>query len=361
MKQKLLVLLFILCFQFLTAQPPTGYYNSATGSGYTLKTQLKNIISNGHVDRGYGALYDAYEKTDTDAFYENDNTVLDMYSENPSGTDPYNYSHGSRKCGNYNSENDCYNREHIFPQGFFNSRTPMRTDVHHVVPSDGSVNGRRSNYPFGEISNPTHTSQNGSKVGVNTFESVSKIVFEPLDEFKGDIARMLFYFATRYEDEVTSNEWDNPNSSESNPLNGTNNQVYESWYIRLLYKWHINDPVNQREIVRNNESYNFQGNRNPFIDNPEYVSEIWGSVLATETISLTTIKLYPNPTNGNIIYVDLDKKAKIEIFNVLGKRIITTTLSKNEKEINITNLSKGIYLVKINIEGRVATRKLVHN
>ena len=118
------------------AQIPPGYYNSATGNGYTLKTQLKSIISNGHIDQGYSALYDAYVLSDNDSFYENDNTVLDMYSENPSGSDSYNYNHNDRTCGNYNSENDCYNREHIFPQGFFNEQLPMRTDIHHVVRSE---------------------------------------------------------------------------------------------------------------------------------------------------------------------------------------------------------------------------------
>ena len=160
----------------IQAQIPSGYYNSATGSGYTLKSQLKTIISNGHEDQGYGALYDAYVTSDNDTFYENDNTVLDMYSENPTGTDSYNYTHNNNNCGNYNSENDCYNREHIFPQGFFESQVPMKTDIHHVVPSDGYVNSKRSNYPFGEVSNATWTSNNGSKVGQNTYGSYSGVV-----------------------------------------------------------------------------------------------------------------------------------------------------------------------------------------
>ena len=249
--KKLLVLstLFITISGF--SQIPNGYYNNATGSGYTLKTQLKTIITNGHVDQGYGALYNAYITSDNDSFYENDNTVLDMYSENPAGADSYNYSHNGRTCGNYNSENDCYNREHIFPQGFFNSQVPMRTDIHHIVPSDGYVNGIRGSFPFGEVSTPDHTTNNGSKRGPNTFDTHSGTVFEPIDEFKGDIARMLLYFATRYEDEVTDNTWDSHDASTNNPLNGTNDQVFEDWYIKLLYKWHTDDPVSQREITRN--------------------------------------------------------------------------------------------------------------
>ncbi|KOY52907.1 endonuclease [Polaribacter dokdonensis] len=359
MRKKLFLPLFLMAASLCIGQAPAGYYSSATGSGYTLKTQLKNIISNGHIDQGYGALYNAYETSDTDSFYENDNTVLDMYSENPSGSDPYNYTHGDRKCGNYNSENDCYNREHIFPQGFFNSQSPMRTDIHHVVPSDGSVNGRRSNYPFGEVNNATHTSLNGSKVGNNNVFGYTGIVFEPLDEFKGDIARMLFYFATRYEDDVTDSSWDDPNDSSNNPLNGTNNQVYEEWYIQLLYKWHLEDPVSQREIVRNNEAYDFQGNRNPFIDHPEYVSEIWSSVLSNETFSATDFKMYPNPNTNGTLYFKTTTALSVRVFNVLGKVVASQEIDVDSNNLDISLLPKGVYLVKVNSGSSSITKKLI--
>lgn len=366
MKQKLPLLACLLLFITGFSQIPTGYYNSATGSGYALKTQLKSIITNGHVDQGYSALYTAYQTSDTDSFYENDNTVLDMYSENPSGADAYNYQHNTRNCGNYNSENDCYNREHIFPQGFFNSQTPMRTDIHHVVPSDGFVNGKRGSFPFGEVSNPSWTSTNGSKVGSNTFNTFTGTVFEPLDEFKGDIARMLLYFATRYEDDVTSNTWDDPNASASNPLNGTNNQVYEDWYIKLLYKWHTNDPVSQREIVRNNEAYKFQGNRNPFIDHPEYVAQIWGSVLSTNTFfELNNIKIYPNPSSTNSVTIAKPNQVNltsITLFSILGSKIIE---EKNphfrNNKLRIQNIKSGIYLLKISSENSIITKKVIIN
>ena len=96
MLKNIFSILLLLVGIHIHAQIPSGYYNSATGSGYTLKSQLKTIISNGHVDQGYGALYNAYVTSDNDTFYENDNTVLDMYSENPTGTDSYNYTHNDR-------------------------------------------------------------------------------------------------------------------------------------------------------------------------------------------------------------------------------------------------------------------------
>ncbi|GAA3516266.1 hypothetical protein GCM10022393_32860 [Aquimarina addita] len=285
-------LLFITlgAYYFGFSQIPTDYYDSADGlSGFSLKTELKNIISNGHIDQGYGALYTAYLTTDNDNYYEMDNTVLDMYSENPAGADSYSYAHDTNggtdpgdACGStgFSAEGDCYNREHLFPQGFFDSASPMRSDVHHVVPSDGEVNGGRSNFPFGIVATATETFTNGSKVGTNGYPGYVGTVFEPIDEFKGDIARCLLYFATRYEDEALeaavdgSGEWD-PHTAENNPMDGSTAEFYESWFINLLISWHNADPVSQRELDRNEAAYNFQGNANPFISHPEYVEMIW--------------------------------------------------------------------------------------
>ena len=306
-----LLLTFIITIGY--AQVPTGYYDSATGTGYVLKTQLFKII-NGANDglateytmtnhtgsSSYNALYTAYQTTDTDNLYENDNTVLDMYSENPSSADPYNFAHNSDKCGGYTSEGDCYNREHLYPQGFFNEKYPMRADVHFVVPTDGKVNNVRNNYPFGEVSSPTITSQNGSKLGPNTFPGHSGTVFEPIDEFKGDIARMMLYFATRYEDKVTSSGWDNPNSVNNDPRDGSTNRVYEQWFINLLISWHNADQVSPREIARNNACFTYQNNRNPFVDHPEWVGNIWAGTSDTEAPTAPTSLVASNPTASTI-------------------------------------------------------------
>ncbi|APY11742.1 endonuclease I [Seonamhaeicola sp. S2-3] len=302
--------LFSLLLSFFSfSQIPSNYYDSADGlSGYALKTELKNIVTNGHTwdsnaSTAYDNLYTAYLTTHTDNYYENDGTVLDFYSENPTASatnnDSYNYTHGDRQCGSYNSENDCYNREHLFPQGFFDEQLPMIADVHHVIPTDGYVNNRRSNYPFGEVSNATWTSNNGSKVGPNTFGSYSGTVFEPIDEFKGDIARALLYFAVRYEDNWDDSGWSDPETT-NNPLNGTSNQFYEDWYIDLLLDWHANDPVVQAEIDRNNAAYNFQGNANPFVDYPEFAEMIWNSAADNEAPSAPTNLVASNPTDNSI-------------------------------------------------------------
>ncbi|MEN2398597.1 endonuclease [Flavobacterium sp. MC2016-06] len=272
--------LFLLVFTVSFAQIPSGYYNTATGTGYTLKTQLYNIIK-GHTDNGYAGLYTTYQTSDVDNFYENDGTVLDMYSENPSGTDPYNYSTGAtQRCGNYSVEGDCYNREHIIPQSVFNEASPMVADAHFITPTDGKVNGMRSNYPHGTVSSATYTSQNGSKLGSSGVSGYTGTVFEPINAFKGDIARMYFYFATRYENTVAGYSYA--------MFNGTSNQVFTTAFLNMLLAWNTQDPVSAREIARNNAVYARQGNRNPYIDHPEYVAQIWGGTSSSDTQVPTT-------------------------------------------------------------------------
>jgi endonuclease I/chitodextrinase len=205
-----------------------------------------------------------------------------MYSENPTGTDTYTYRHGVKKCGNYSVEGDCYNREHIIPQSFFNSRAPMVSDIHHIRPTDGKVNGMRSNYPFGKVSNASYTSKNGGKVGPNIASGYGGTVFEPIDEFKGDIARMVFYFVTRYESQLSG-------FSTGNMLGGSAYPGLQTWERDLLITWSEQDPVSPTEIERNNASYVFQKNRNPFIDYPEWVQLIWGTqVIDTQSPSTPT-------------------------------------------------------------------------
>jgi len=257
------------------AQIPSGYYNTATGTGYTLKTQLYNIIK-GHTDNGYAGLYTTYQTSDVDNFYENDGTVLDMYSENPSGTDPYNYSTGTtQRCGSYSVEGDCYNREHIIPQSVFNEQSPMVADAHFITPTDGKVNGIRSNYPHGTVASATYTSQNGGKLGSSSVSGYSGTVFEPVNAFKGDIARMYFYFATRYENTVSGYSYA--------MFDGSSNKVFTTAFLNVLLAWNAQDPVSAREIARNNAIYTRQNNRNPYIDHPEYVNQIWGGTPSGDT------------------------------------------------------------------------------
>ncbi len=357
---KIFTLSALLFAATVLAQIPAGYYNNATGTGYTLKTQLYNIIK-GHTDKGYDGLYTTYLTSDRDHFYENDNTVLDMYSENPTGSDPYNFSPtNADQCGNYSHEGDCYNREHIIPQSVFNSAAPMHNDAHFITPTDGKVNGMRSNYPFGMVGNATFVSQNGSKLGPNLNSGYSAgysaTVFEPIDEFKGDIARMYFYFATRYENVVSNYNYA--------MFNHTANQVFTPTFLEILKHWNAQDPVSAREIERNNAIYSRQGNRNPYIDHPEYVEMIWGAMLSTSSFDLTAnIVVFPNPTNDHKINIQsAETLEEIELISVNGQILqqIKNPTSQNNV-YTLENLPNGFYFLRLKSGIESAVRRIVVN
>lgn len=315
-------LLFVITASF--AQIPSGYYNTATGTGYTLKTQLYNIIKD-HTNNGYAGLYTTYLTSDVDNFYENDGTILDMYSENPSGTDPYTYTTGTtQRCGTYSVEGDCYNREHIIPQSVFNEQSPMVADAHFITPTDGKVNGIRSNYPHGTVNSVTYTSQNGSKLGSSSVSGYSGTVFEPVNAFKGDIARMYFYFATRYENTV---------SGYSYPMfDGSGNKVFTTAFLNVLLAWHAQDPVSAREIARNNAIYARQNNRNPYIDHPEYVNQIWGGTPpsgdtqapSTPTSLASTSK---TATSITVTWTGSTDNVGVTGYDVYANSVLKTTVS----------------------------------
>ena len=290
MKQKLLILALLFSV-YSFAQIPAGYYSAATGTGYTLKTQLYTIIK-GHTDKGYAGLWTTYATSDRDNQYENDNTIIDMYSENPTGVDPYKYTYGTNQCGTYSVEGNCYNREHIIPQSVFNSLAPMVSDAHFITPTDGKVNGQRSNYPQGTVATATWTSLNGSKLGSSSVSGYTGTVFEPINEFKGDIARMYFYFATRYENTVAGYPFA--------MFNGTSNQVFTTAFLNLLLTWNTQDPVSAREIARNNAIYARQNNRNPYIDHPEYVQAIWNPTADSQAPTTPTSLAITGTTTTSI-------------------------------------------------------------
>jgi len=288
------LLLFFALFLYLplTAQIPAGYYDNASGKqGEALKTALHTIIST-HDAISYSELWTAFSSTDK----RDDGYVWDMYSDVPGGTPAYEFTFNQDQCGNYQAEGDCYNREHSFPKSWFNDAMPMYTDLFHIYPTDGYVNGRRSNYPYGETDNPTYTSTNGSKLGSSSFPGYGGIVFEPIDSFKGDFARTYFYMVTCYENLLPG--W----SSEM--LDGSTYPAFTSWAVNLLLEWNDMDPVSKKERDRNNVIYNqFQHNRNPFIDHPEYAGMIWDQTASSIvfTSDPVTTAYYGTKYNYNVV------------------------------------------------------------
>lgn len=318
------------------AQIPTGYYDGTAGlTGSALKTKLSSIITNGHQDHGYDGLWTAYYTTDRDKYYEKDNTLLDMYSEKPASTDSYSFTLGSNQCGiggSYNSEGDCYNREHTIPQSSFNDASPMRNDLQHVLPTDGYVNNRRGTLAYGTVSSATWTSTNGSKIGPSSVANYSGTVFEPIDEFKGDFARIILYFATRYETQLSGFDF---------PMLGKSKfPGIESWALPMLLQWNQNDPVSQKERDRNDAAYAYQGNRNPFIDHSNWVNDIWGTPIAdTEAPSVPTNLTVTGSTSNTVSLTWTASTDNIGVsgYEVYVDNVLKTTLTTTSG--TITGLS----------------------
>ncbi|MEI2439875.1 endonuclease [Priestia megaterium] len=229
--------------------PVEDYYRTAAGkTGNTLKTELHNIIDH-HTELSYSAGWEALKKTDEDP--ANVNNVILLYT-----------GRSQAKSTNGGGVDD-WNREHVWAKshGDFGTAMGPGTDLHHLRPTDVSVNSTRGNLDF-DNGGTEHSEALG-----NYFDSDS---WEPRDEVKGDVARMLFYMAVRYEGDVS----DEPDLELNNTVN--NGTAPYHGKLSVLLQWNAQDPVDDRERRRNDIIYSdYQHNRNPFIDHPEWVNEIW--------------------------------------------------------------------------------------
>lgn len=345
MKKLLFALIFFFSASYLFAQIPNGYYTNAQNKkGYALRSALFNIIKN-HTVVSYAGLWTAFQTTDV----KPNGKVWDMYSDTPDQTPPYEFTFGSNQCGNYSGEGDCYNREHSVPASWFNDASPMYSDLFHLVPTDGYVNNRRSNYPFGDVGSASWTSQNGSKLGSSSVSGYSGTVFEPIDDYKGDFARALFYMSVCYMDK---------NLGQTTTSMYTNGSL-DSWAIAMLIQWHTLDPVSQKEINRNNAVYDEQGNRNPFIDYPELVGKIYGAdsvnlFLPTsiqESENITPRITFTNPTTTALnLYYNLDlieyQNITLDVYDLLGHKLKSIDVTSQPSQVDVSEFPKGVYIIQ---------------
>ena len=249
------LLLLVVC---ATAQKE--YYTSVDGikGGATLKTALHELIKNhkkisygSGEDKTWGAFYT------TDAVVENgQRRVLDMYSAE------------KRYFGNKGSAVSGMNIEHSVAKSWWGgNQNNAYCDIHHLNPSDQTANSRKSNYPLGELTSVSW--ENGvTFVGKANIDGSSMNAYEPCDEYKGDFARVFMYMFTCYQDLTWEYTWMNYEKSTYPTL--------KPWAVKLLLKWHKQDPVSEKEVNRNNAVYAVQGNRNPFVDYPQLADYVWG-------------------------------------------------------------------------------------
>ncbi len=348
--KKIYFFLFFIPF-IIYAQPKAGYYNTAVGKAdAALKTQLYSIISAGYIPNNYDYLYTIYSTSDITST----GNVWDMYST-------CTWTPGMKKCGNYSTVCDCYNREHSIPQSWFDEAKPMVCDAFHVYPTDGKVNGQRSNYPHGECASGTTLAGGRGKLGSSTYAGYSGTVFEPIDEYKGDFARTYFYFTTRYMDiPITT-------GPTVGAVFGNTFGDLKSWCVDLYLKWHRQDPVSEKETVRNNAVEVHQNNRNPFIDYPKLAEHIWGTqkgVPWSFTSGIDELKIecsvWPNPVQDVLNIKTDEQNYSCVILNINGQQLIKEQLSGNGS-LNINNLDNGMYLIKVQAGSRTSVNKFIVN
>jgi endonuclease I len=342
---KIIFIFFLIGIQNITAQIPVGYYNGTENlSGDELKTALYNIIK-GHTEFPYTStntdVWDILKETDKDTVNP-DNVILLYTGWTVNAAQEYNNETG-------------WNREHVWAKshGDFGTEIGPGTDVHAIRPCDITVNTARWNYDFaagGDI----YIDGDGETECRKTSNS-----WEPRDEVKGDVARMIFYMATRYEGENNEPDLEIVDYVESSlnyqPLHGK---------LSDLYKWHLQDTVSDWEINRNNIIYNqFQGNRNPYIDHPEFVEKIWGQLVSTEIIETPDqVTISPNPFRENIkieLHIPNFKTATIKVFDIFGKTLINFKSDSTTINIPGAELSHGIYILEVTHLNQTLTRKML--
>lgn len=350
-KAKMLLLIFLVSAMALLAQAPSGYYNAAMGKQEAaLKTALHEIIK-GHTVLIYSQMPTYFRRTD---WYPHPDSIngyyWDMYSNN--------------KFSSWSGSG--MNREHSLPKSWWSTSpesTVAYSDIHNLYPSNSVANEAKLNYPLGVVISANYS--NGV-VKVGTSNSLqpgySGTVFEPANEYKGDFARTYMYMVTRYEE--YANNWRSIGTSSM--INGGN--TYPSFKpaaIALLLQWHRNDPVSEKEIVRNNEAYKLQKNRNPFVDFPVLAEYIWGEFKGSEWNGGTgepedeTLRIKYNNESKSIEFdIQETENSTYAIYNAQGERKEFRRMPQN-KTISIAEYQNGFYIVSVYTANVRKTAKFV--
>ena len=218
-----------------------------------------------------------------------------------------------------------------------------------------------------EVATSSQTFMNGTKIGSSSVSGITgelNKVFEPIDSFKGDMARSFFYFITRYEDDMAT--W---------PANTTAAQAFDYNtfpsvtipFLQMMLRWHHLDPVSTREKTRNNGAYTFQGNRNPYVDHPEYVDSVWNANCPGLAILPVDITYFSGKVNGDNLNLNWEVNTEINLshyeieksFNGTSYNVVETHLGKgfhsysyNEPTDNIKGKRVYYRIKKVDKDGK---------
>ncbi len=306
------------------------YVTTQGKSGEDLKTALNTITKLGHVSLGYDVA--------RDRMYGNiDNIGGQVECVYTGRVATFNTRAGAT------SNN--FNCEHTWPQSKFSEADPMKADIHHLFPTDVSANSKRSNYPFGAVVTASWN-VGGSKYGTATG---GQTVFEPRDAHKGDLARSMFYFITRYPTNYGA-FWNDAG-------------VPQETFFR---EWNKKYPPTQQSKARNDGIQLYQGNRNPFVDHPEFVDRI-NNFTGTATV-VTSANLVASPMVldcGEIFSVS-DPNKKLVLANTGEKALSITSIVMSDNEFTLTDTitflaPKEYRTVNVRINGSIDSSTMTVN
>lgn len=338
------------------------YYSNISDEicGRKLKTELFKLI-NDHTTISYESIWEHFGTTDIISD-SSELIIWDMYMESNSAYADFVFM--ENRCFLPNSPTafgTCYQREHSFPKSYWGGGTsqsnhPMHSDLFHIYPVDGKINTNpnyRSNNPYGEVDiiQEFRETPNGSFIGASDLpipgysDNTNNKVFEPIEKYKGDFARSYFYMATRYENRIAS--WKNIDSKGQYILDGTSFPGFQSDYLDMLIRWHKEDPVSQKEIDRNNAVCEIQGNRNPFIDNEDFVDRIWVDLCDEDSLQVTL--------ETNELGIDLDGDGQIDLLQV--EIMVTGGIAP----YTVTNSSNNFYDAAGNLYSLEELTDLINN
>ena len=334
--------LLLLVSALTNAQIP-DYYASVdfSQSPENVKSQLATLVRNTHL---YHLEYTpqtwtALKEMDRDP--QNDENVLMIYGYND--TDALTFNDRSRDKNHTCHTTECeglWTREHIYPRSIGNYDTDSwpGTDIHALRASDGDMNVYRSNFPYID--------------GTGNAREIAPYRFYPGDEWKGDVARMLMYMYLRY-----------PSNCQPNWVADDSN-TFHADMPDIFLEWNAADPVSAYEIQRNNLSEaEFQGNRNPFIDNPFLATLIWGGPsaenpwsLGLEAVQESEFAVYPNPATEYISYNEHGFN-QILIYDVYGRLVGQDRDLQDDR--TYLPAESGLYFIKFIRSNEVFTKKIL--
>ncbi|HNX37512.1 MAG TPA: endonuclease [Candidatus Cloacimonadota bacterium] len=323
-----------------------GYYDNVLNlTGTALKSGLHTLIS-----------------TNTNSSYDNSKTFMFQHADNLGGSVRCIYTGQIYPISSSYNGSSNPNTEHTYAQSWFSSTESSikKADVHHLFPTNSTVNSSRGNLPFWTVANHSSADVYYTTTPWQSYrgsDGNGHTVFEPCDQQKGNVARALLYFNVRYNDSLIQG--------------GVN-------MLPILLQWHTADPVDAAEVTRNTAVFGWQSNRNPFVDHPEFVSSIWGPTaidddLMTPAPDFGITAVYPNPFSGSAT-LSLDSKESqpisIMIFNLRGQLVRHEVFTAREglqeyvwdgDDDKGLDSSRGTYIIRLKSDKAEASARVQKN